>query len=611
LPVTFLFHLFRMTKLFRVYRGFIVLILLSLLINIPIQSQTQNYNNLQHKLSSATDSLEKVYIYHSLVNELKNDSLELAIKYNKKALKLANNIKSSNACGATNELMGELYNKNNNIQPAINYYLISAKIYEELDNLKKLSSIYGNLGLLYYTNNFDTERTLFYYQKSLDYAVQLDDDELIGEAYNRIGGIFFNQRNLDDALYYFNRSYKIYSNLKNTRGEAIALNNIGEVYRLKGDFTEALSYYKESVELNTKANYIRLKAINYENIGQIYSIKGEINKSLMHYNISLDLYKNINDIVSITSIHILIANEYLKINNIIKANYSFNKAYELALNNNLWEEIAQASLGLSKIFESKKEYKKSLQFVRIYSQYNDSIIKKQMQNELISMQSHFSRSIKEKEIQIKDSEIEILENENEINKLKQKILILGVIVLIILVLLTLLRLRFKVKKERIININDRKLHEAQKELLNVEIRSKDNDLINFALHLVQKNKVLQQLKTDLNNLSSNENDVLNRKLKELSIHVKQSLQINKDIEEFQEKVDITNNDFFNKLKIQFPTLTNNEKRLCALLRLNLSTKEIASLNNTSIKAVEMSRYRLRMKCKLKNKQSLSEYLHNI
>ena len=378
---------------------------------------------------------------------------------------------------------------------------------------------------------------------------------------------------------------KFIRTLKNVRGEAIALNNIGEVYRHKGDYKEALQYYEKSVELNTEENHIRLKAINYENIGQIYSMQGDIIKTLKYFNNSLDLYENIADANGITTIYILIANEYLKVNNITEANSSFMEAYELALKNKKWEQITQASLGLSKVFEFKKEYKRSLQFVRIYSQYNDSIIKKQMLDELINMQSHFSRSLKEKEIQIKDSEIEILENESEINKLKQNTLILGVIVLIILILLTLLRLRFKVKKERIINTNDRKLHEAQKELLKVELRSKDNDLINFALHLVQKNKVLHQLRTDLNNLSSNNDDELNRKLKELSIHVRQSLQINKDIEEFQEKVDITNNDFFNKLKIKFPTLTNNEKRLCALLRLNLSTKEIASLNNTSTKAV--------------------------
>lgn len=590
---------------------YLVLIILSALVKTTLFTQTLDYNKLQIELSTVTDSLEKVYIYHKLIDVLKQDSLDLAISFNKKALKLANKIKSSDACGATNKLMGELYSKNNNIQPAINYFLISAKIYDELKDFEKLSSIYGTLGLLYYTNNFDAERTLLYYQKSLDYALQLNDDELIAEAYNRIGGLFYNQQNLTDALYYFNRAYKIYSSTKNNRGTAIALNNIGEVYRLKGDFEKALSNFEKSIEFNTKSNSLRLKAINYANIGQIYSLQNDISKTLFYYNSSLKLFKSIADENGLATIYILMANEYLKMKNISNADSSYSKAYELAIKNNELEHITQASLGLSKVYEFNKQYSKSLYYIQIYSQYNDSILMNQMQNELVDMQSHFSRSIKEKEIKIKDSEIEILENESEINKLKQNILILGVIVLIILILLTLLRLRYKVKKERLINQNDRQLHEAQHELLHVELRSKENDLINFALHLVQKNKVLQQLKTDLNNLSSENDHELNRKLNELSLHVKQSLQINKDIEEFQEKVEITNNDFFNKLKIKFPSLTKNEKKLCALLRLNLSTKEIASLNNTSVKAVEMSRYRLRMKLKLDNKQSLSEYLHKI
>ena len=358
---------------------YIVLIILSFLVNTILFGQAQNYLKLQTELSTATDSLEKVYIYHKLVNVLKHDSLDKAISINKKALKLANKVKSSEACGTTNKLMGELYSKNNNIQPAINYFLIGAKIYEELHDLKKLSSIYGALGLLYYNNNFDAERTLFYYQKSLDYAIQLNNDELTAEAYNRIGGLFFNQENLSEALYYFNRSNKIYSNINNVRGEAIALNNIGEVYRLKGDFSKALLYYEKSVELNTKANLPQLKAINYENIGQVYSALKNSNKTFYYYNSSLELYKSINDVNGLTTLYILIANEYFKINNIISANSSFYKAYELAIENNDWEQITQASLGLSKVYENNMEYKKSLKYIHIYSQYSDSLYQKQLQ----------------------------------------------------------------------------------------------------------------------------------------------------------------------------------------------------------------------------------------
>jgi len=573
--------------------------------------QTDDYSILEDKLSTTNDSLEKVYVYHDMVNELKDISLDQAIIFNKKALRLANQIKSVEACGATNELMGELYDKNNNIQPAINYYLISAKIFEELENYRKLSSIYGNLGMLYYNNNYDTERTLFYYRKSLDYAVQLNDKELIAEAYNRIGGIFYNQTNFNDALYYFSKAYEIFVDLDNERGIAIALNNIGEVYRLKGNLSMALNYFEQSIKLSTKINYIRLNAINFENMGQINSFQGDIDKAFEYYNKSLSLYKSINSTLDLAELYILMAEEYAKSNNNVGEHNSYGNAYDVSIEYNQWENIKKSSLGLSKIYENKKEYKKSLEYVRTYANYNDSIIKKQMSDELFDLQSHFLRDIKEKEILIKDSDIALLENEREINKLKQNILILGVILLVILTAFIIVRLRFRVKKEKLLNQKNKQIHQVQQEILKVELQGKDSDLTNFALHLVQKNKVLKQLKTELNKLSGNQDDELNRKLKELSIHVQQSLQINKDIEEFQQKVDLTYDDFFNNLKIKFPSLTKNEKRLCALLRLNLSTKEIASLNNTSVKAVEMSRYRLRKKCNLNNNQSLSEYFHNI
>jgi len=592
------------------HKIYIFLLLINLIVSSNLFCQHDN-TNFDKEIPKANDSLQKVYQYFEIANKLKDDSLSKAIIFNKKALRLANKIKEIEACGATNELMGELYQLNNNTQPAINYYLISAKIYEELNYIEKLSSIYGNLGMLYYNNNYDTERTLFYYRKSLDYAVQLNDKKLIADAYNRIGRILFNQNNLEDALYYFEKSKEIFNNLNDIRGEAISLNNIGEVYRRKGNLNQATTYYTKSIKLNINSNDLRLRAINYENIGQIASMQGDIDRAFEYYNKSILLYIQTGDIMGLTDLQILMADEYVKSNSINKAYTSYKNAYDNAIENNNWEQIQKSSAGLSRVFEVEKNYKKSLDYIRTYSQYSDSILKKRMNDELFDLQSHFLRNIKEKEIQIKDSDIELLQNENEINNLKQNILILGVVVLIILTALTFIRLRFKVKKEKLINQKDRQLHEAEQNLLKVEIASKDNDLINFALHLVQKNKVLKQLKSDLNNLSASNDDELNRKLKELSIHVQQSLQINKDIEEFQQKVDVAYDDFFKKLKVKFPSLTNNEKRLCALLRLNLSTKEISSLNNTSIKAVEMGRYRLRKKFNINNKQSLSEYFHNL
>ena len=587
-------------------------IVLSILLITTVHTTfSQPSNNYNQRLTQAKDSVEKVYIYHDIISDLKQFSLEEAIVYSKRALTLANKTNSADACGSTNEILGELYGRKNNIQPAINYYLISAKIYEELKNYRKLSRIYGNLGMLYYNNNYDTERTLYYYKISLDYAVKIVDQTLIAEAYNRIGGILYNQQNYTDALHYFENGLDIFKTLNDDANIAISLNNIGDVYRLMGYVDKALSYYQQSISLNEINNDIFLKAITYENIGQIHSEKGNIDLAFKYYGTSLDAYKSIDDVVGLTELYILTGDEYLNALEIEGAYNSYLSAYKLSIEHNKWQQIKQSALGLSKVFELKDDYEKSLEYLRTYARYNDTIIKKQMSDELYDLQSHFLRNISEKEIQIKDTHIELLQSEKKINTFRQNSLIFGVIILIILSIITFIRSRNRVKKEKLINLKDRQLHETQQELLRLELESKTSDLMTFALHLVQKNEVLNQLKTDLNSLSADQDNELNRKLKELSIHVQQSLQIHKEIEEFQHKVDVTYNDFFDKLKSRFPSLTKNEKRLCALLRLNLSTKEIASLNNISIKAVEMSRYRLRKKCHLNNQESLHEYMQNL
>lgn len=69
--------------------------------------------------------------------------------------------------------------------------------------------------------------------------------------------------------------------------------------------------------------------------------------------------------------------------------------------------------------------------------------------------------------------------------------------------------------------------------------------------------------------------------------------------------------FFKKMKALYPQLTNNDLRLCACLKLNLETKEIASLMNLSIRAVENSRYRLRKKLNIQPSQNLNEFFLEI
>jgi len=242
---------------------------------------------------------------------------------------------------------------------------------------------------------------------------------------------------------------------------------------------------------------------------------------------------------------------------------------------------------------------------------DDSIHLKKQKDQLIDLQTRFLNDIKEKELSIKDKEIALLQSDKRFRQLQNYFLIAGFVVLIIISALLISKYKSQFNKERLLSLKNAELHRTQKELMELEIKSKDNDLANFALHIVEKNSFLRDIRLQLKDINTFQEQEKSKKISELIATVQQNLQIQQDLEQFRYKVDQTYQGFFRRLKKKLPEITKNEERLCALLRLNLSSKEIAALNNTSIKAVEMSRYRLRKKCGMDNNENLCDYLEKI
>jgi len=108
-----------------------------------------------------------------------------------------------------------------------------------------------------------------------------------------------------------------------------------------------------------------------------------------------------------------------------------------------------------------------------------------------------------------------------------------------------------------------------------------------------------------------ESDKKTKNIRRIIKIINEQLEINDDWERFSLYFDKANNDFLKILKENFPLLTPTDLKLCAYLRLNLSTKAIADLLNLSIRGVESSRYRLRKKLDLSNDITLSDFLGSV
>ena len=153
--------------------------------------------------------------------------------------------------------------------------------------------------------------------------------------------------------------------------------------------------------------------------------------------------------------------------------------------------------------------------------------------------------------------------------------------------------------------SDKVIMKLKNEKLKNEVESKTRELSTSAMNIIKKNELLNKIKKELLVLKSNEQIAPVIKI------INKNLSTDSDWEMFQEAFNNADTDFLKKVKDLHSNLTPNDLRLCAYLRLNLSSKEIAPLLNISPRSVEIKRYRLRKKMDLQHEKSLVEYILDI
>ena len=152
----------------------------------------------------------------------------------------------------------------------------------------------------------------------------------------------------------------------------------------------------------------------------------------------------------------------------------------------------------------------------------------------------------------------------------------------------------------------------QNDKLETEINYKNSELASTAMHLVKKGELVSKIKSELTQIVKGaDSNKVEIELKKMIKSISEDDTIDTEWEKFATHFDKVHSDFIKVLKEKHPAISNNEVKICAYLRMNLSTKEIARLLNISARGVEISRYRLRKKLGLKTETNLFDYLINI
>lgn len=485
-------------------------------------------------------------------------------------------------------------------QECKSHYLTMQDTMGVIISLAKLSNLYAHVAD--YNKSYDG------YWEALILAEKLKNESAKASIYHGLGWLysFFNRKNKSQE--YFSKSIKINRELvrQNPQKSQLLLDDyyaLATLYRKEGNLGLARTYIdsckyvrstfeaesSNSIFLEAELGYILTKERNYiEAKNKLLTVKPFFEEADSSYLIILypflgEIYKNTNDL----DLSEMYYQQALTISERFKSHLDLiPKIYEdLSEVYHLKGNHAKAYLGME---EAKK-----LNEVQFGSRSAHN-------QRLLEIKDDFRIEMERQDQLIKEQRLTFLEQQHKISELQTFILVGAILFLIVVSFLIYRFLRSKHKAE--------KKYLKQKQLLEIQkteevLLVKNKELTTSTLQAIEKEELLLETKEELVKQKKNPNP---SEIGKIIKKIEHSVQLS--WEEFELRFMAVNQGFYEKLKNQFPNLSQNDHKTCALIKLNFSSKDIAKLLGISVESVHTSRYRIRKKMNLDRSINLEDFI---
>lgn len=473
------------------------------------------------------------------------------------------------------------------------------------------ASALSNAGVVYFTLGMFEAASRSFYQY-LAIQREKDNKQKIAFGLANIGAIHMQMNQFENAEPIYLSALQLLDELTTTdnKGETLPeivtfYNNLGIINRELGKVDTAISYYQKGIHLakslSAEDEYL---AMLYNNLGNIYIDIQQYDPAFQALQTALDLRIKNNNVSGMASSYRNIGSYYLSRKEYKQAEKSLYKAAELAL------IVGSKSLSQS-IYSFLFQYYNELQKADSALKYH--ILMKELEDELMAEET--MRELTSLELNAQFTEKEKL-RQIEQKKKEQGYMFIAVILIMIIALVVLLfvltknRLK-RLRLEKEVSDFATKNLSLEKDALEKELEVKRKEMTTQVMYQIKKNELVdtiaQKLLKHSPNFRKEDQGIIREILRDLEKAQKDDVW-----DEFELLFQGVHNEFYEKLQTICPDLTTNERRLCAFLKMHMSTKEIASITGQSLRSIEVARTRLRRKLKLTNSDTgLSEFLSSI
>ncbi|TNE27951.1 MAG: tetratricopeptide repeat protein [Bacteroidetes bacterium] len=387
---------------------------------------------------------------------------------------------------------------------------------------------------------------------------------LKGEAFEKTG-------DAEKSLQLQNKSLAIYLELNDTLGIATVYSHLGSVYEDLREEESALKYFLKSYELIAHTeNELVPNVLN--NLGDGYGRTKQYAESIAHYQAALQVAEQTHNLRELNASH-------EDISEILYESGDYEGAYK--------------HLELAYLLEGQINELQNRRQINVLNAVHDT---------------------KER-----DSQIKLLQKKDDLNSIRQRTLLISIGALILLVVLYFLYLKKQQRtqielreyREKLLSseIEKQKIEESN---LRLNIRSKTKALSSYSLHLSQKNNLLSDISHTLTELMRKLSVENRPHIKTLIKKIDHNIKSDSEWDDFKVYFEQIHPEFIQNLgKVASQPLTPADIRIAMLIRLNLTSKEIASILRVSPDSVRVSRHRLRKKLAIDHESSLVGFLAEI
>jgi signal transduction histidine kinase len=298
---------------------------------------------------------------------------------------------------------------NNKPDTALFYFNSALNLSKKINSKKFISESFKNIGSLYWLTG-KNDKALEYYLNALKISEEIDNKVLEAACLHNIGNVYYNQNEYQKSLGYYKKALFFFekSNLEN--GIASSSCNVGFALIALYKYDEALKFNTKSLEIYSKLNNKEGMALNYMNIGTIFMYKNQPDFASQYYDLALKLYTDLKSPYGMALVNGNISGLRLlqkKYSDVIKyATLSINYAKETEA---LFIEV-KAYENLTAVYDSLRDYKSSLKYMKIFIQLSDSLSKNESAQNIEELQDKYELEKRENE------NFELLAN-NQIQKL--------------------------------------------------------------------------------------------------------------------------------------------------------------------------------------------------